>query len=282
MGSVVVIGPVTVQRKLNESNYVVRRGKSKSVVIHVDRMRKLPISSLDGESSVESSDPHMHTSENNEASVCKRRRTQPATDKSSSHTAETVNCSDKGDSISSVDKTADNHSNDINIAINAAAEAMSGSPDTCQTRELASQSTENLEKTHVAPTGQAGRPQPITAGQLKRSHRVPQRYVNTVSLSLIGRLEPRHGVVPRTARACIEPSFATSEAISEDVLSTYCCCCKSCESCTVAMPKRQRHSAPDKDGWQQVVGAGGCKPPARDGDASVGRSTPLGFADGSR
>ena len=68
------LGPVVVQQKLNESNYVVCRGKGKSIVIHVDRMHKLPIS-LDGESSVESSDSHTHTSENNETSVspCKRR-----------------------------------------------------------------------------------------------------------------------------------------------------------------------------------------------------------------
>ena len=60
-----------------------------------------------------------------------------------------------GDSISSVDKTADNHSNDINIAINAAAEAMSGSPDTCQTSELASQSTGNAGNNMHTPTGNA-------------------------------------------------------------------------------------------------------------------------------
>jgi len=61
-----------VQRKLNESNYVVRKGKGKSIVIHVDRMHKLPISSLDGESS----DSHTHTRQDNETSVspCKRRR----------------------------------------------------------------------------------------------------------------------------------------------------------------------------------------------------------------
>ena len=143
------LGPVTVQRKLNESNYVVRRGKSKSVVIHVDRMRKLPISSLGGESSVTSTDPHTHSSENNATSVspCKRRRTQPATDMSTIHTADTASRSDRGDGISPVDKTADNQSNDSNIAINAAAEAVSGSPDTCQPPEIASQSTENLDNT---------------------------------------------------------------------------------------------------------------------------------------
>ena len=44
-------GPAVVQRKLNDSNYVLRKGKGKCVVVHVDRMRKLPISS-DVESSV--------------------------------------------------------------------------------------------------------------------------------------------------------------------------------------------------------------------------------------
>ena len=215
------LGLVVVQCKLNESNYVVCKGKGKSIVIHVDRMRKLPITSLDGESSVESSDSHTHTTEDNETSVypCKWRRTQPATDMSNSHTAGTANHSDRGDSISSVDKTADNQSNVINIAINTAAEAMSGSPDTCQTPERASQSTEDMSKTHVVPTGQAGRPQPITAGCPKRSHNMPQRYVNTISFSLIGRPESRLGVVPRTVCTCIQPPFATSEAWEQDVVS---------------------------------------------------------------
>jgi len=191
-------GPVVLQRKLNNTNYVVCKGKGKCVVIHVDHMCKLPISSLDGESLVKSTDPHTHTSEDNETSVpCMRRRTQPATDESSIHTADTASCSDRGDSISSVDKTADNQPNVINLAINAAAEAMSGSPDTCQTLELASQSTEDTDKTHVAPTGHAGGPQLITAGHPKHNHRMLQRYVNTISSSLIGRLESRLGAFNR-------------------------------------------------------------------------------------
>jgi len=42
---------VGLQSKLNNLNYVLRKGKGKCVVVHVDRMRKLPISS-DVESSV--------------------------------------------------------------------------------------------------------------------------------------------------------------------------------------------------------------------------------------
>jgi len=149
-----------VQRKLNESNYVLRKGKGKCVVVHVDRMRKLPISSLDAEPSVESSGLHTHTRADNETTVSsrKRRRTQPATDASNIHPAETANRSDRGDSISSLDKAADNPSNVINVAINTAAEAVSGSPDTGQTPEQASQSTEDMGDTDAEPTGQAGKP----------------------------------------------------------------------------------------------------------------------------
>ena len=60
--------PAIVQRKLNDSNYVLHKGKGKCVVVHVDRMRKLPISS-DVEPSVESSDSHMHTRENKEPTI---------------------------------------------------------------------------------------------------------------------------------------------------------------------------------------------------------------------
>jgi len=65
--------------------------------VHVDRMRKLRISSLDVEPFVESSDSHMHTRQNNETTIPsrKRRRTQPATDVSSNHTAEATNRGDR-------------------------------------------------------------------------------------------------------------------------------------------------------------------------------------------
>jgi len=36
------VGPYVVQNKLNGTNYVVRKGRSKSFVIHIDRLRKLP------------------------------------------------------------------------------------------------------------------------------------------------------------------------------------------------------------------------------------------------
>jgi len=50
-------GPVTVERRLNDINYALRKtAKSKPVVVHIDRMRKLPQSMENG-----SRDPHTHT-----------------------------------------------------------------------------------------------------------------------------------------------------------------------------------------------------------------------------
>ena len=37
------VGPYTVQNKLNSANYVVKKGRSKPIVIHIDRLRKLPV-----------------------------------------------------------------------------------------------------------------------------------------------------------------------------------------------------------------------------------------------
>ena len=36
------VGPFVVENKLNEANYIVRKGRGKLVVIHIDRLRKLP------------------------------------------------------------------------------------------------------------------------------------------------------------------------------------------------------------------------------------------------
>jgi len=50
-------GPVMVERRLNDTNYVLRKTiKSKPVVVHVDHMHKLPQSMETG-----SSNPHTHT-----------------------------------------------------------------------------------------------------------------------------------------------------------------------------------------------------------------------------
>jgi len=145
-----------VQRKLNDSNHVLRKGKGKCVLVHVDRMRKLPILS-----DVELPDSHTHTRENKEPSIPprKRHKTQPATDMSSIHPTETANCGDRANRILPVDKATDN--SDV---IKTAAECMPNNLDTSQAREQASQSTGDAADTAVVTTGHAGRPHPICAG----------------------------------------------------------------------------------------------------------------------
>ena len=67
---------MTVQHKLNDSNYVLHKGKGKAVVVYVDRMQKLP--TLPDLESVHSP---MHTKHNKPSIIpYKRRRTAQATD----------------------------------------------------------------------------------------------------------------------------------------------------------------------------------------------------------
>ena len=49
------VGPYVVQNKLNSTNYVVKKGRSKSIVNHIDRLRKLPV-----EVNVDSADRSEH------------------------------------------------------------------------------------------------------------------------------------------------------------------------------------------------------------------------------
>jgi len=131
--------------------------------VHVDRMRKLPIS-LDVEPSVESSDSHTYTRENNESTIPsrKRRRTQPATDMSSIHSTESANRGDRVDSVSPLDKATDN----LLTAIKTAAECVPNNLDTCQVREQACQSTGDAAG---AATGPGNRPRLTNTGRPKRS-----------------------------------------------------------------------------------------------------------------
>jgi len=171
------------------------------VVIHVDRMRKLPISSLDeSESSVDTStDVNTHASEDKETSVLpsKRRKLQPATDVPTSRVADTENCSGGGDSILPVGETADNRSNVFYDAINAAAEAVSDSPDTFWTPHLASQWTGNAGDYARTPTGSL---LTLCAGRRKRRHcGRPKQFlelfhISNASSPLIGRDNLRRGI----------------------------------------------------------------------------------------
>jgi len=123
-------GPVTVQRKLNDSNYVLRKGKGKAVVVHVDCMRKLP-TLLD----LESVDSHTHT-KHNEPTIppYKRLRTAHATDELLSiHRTDSPSRADRAGRQSPLVKTTDT-SQTANVCVPS-------DLDTSTSRELASQSS---------------------------------------------------------------------------------------------------------------------------------------------
>ena len=96
-----------VQCKLNDSNYVLRKGKGKAVVVRVDRMRKLPTLP-----DLESVDLHTHT-KHNEPTLppYKRRRTAHATDELPSiHHMNSPSRADRADRQSPLVKTTDTNS----------------------------------------------------------------------------------------------------------------------------------------------------------------------------
>ena len=168
--SVTWLGPYTVQRKLNSANYVIRRGKGKSVVIHVDRMRKLPISSLDeSESSVDQpTDVNTHASEDKETSVLpsKRRKLQPATDVPTSRDADSSPADESDNNDSSV-CAADISSDTPAVTNDAAAEGEAANTD------RGSRSALDLA------TGSSLR----AISRPRRRHRKPARLLDRISAS---------------------------------------------------------------------------------------------------
>jgi len=81
-------GPFTVEKVLNSANCVVKKGRGKSVVIHVDRMRKLP-SELSSDDS-DSQEDNLHSS----SQPKQRHKASDAAMATSIHCTETASCTD--------------------------------------------------------------------------------------------------------------------------------------------------------------------------------------------
>jgi len=117
-------GPFLVDRKLNDTNYVLRKGKWKAAVVHIDRMRKLPIL-LDSESSERPENDKLPTIQST-----KRRKATNAAETS-------THCTDISDSV-------DRHSPSIQPTdnIDSPHVCISVDLDTCSPAVSLSQSTE--------------------------------------------------------------------------------------------------------------------------------------------
>ena len=103
-----------------------------------------------------------------------------------------------GDSISSVDKAADNYSSVCTADIAVAADAASGSPDAGRATVQAGRSTGNMAG---LATGPGLWPRLAAAGRPTRSRRKPARFLDLVAASLppIGRCVARYRIVSHVA-----------------------------------------------------------------------------------
>jgi len=118
-------GPVVVERKLNDTNYVLCKGKWKAVVVHINRMRKLPNSS-DSESS------DMHTNDKQPTiQPHKQRRATAATDAHcmTTHTDTADRHSPLFESTDNIDSQSHNVCKPVDVDISNPPELLSQSAD---------------------------------------------------------------------------------------------------------------------------------------------------------
>jgi len=83
------IGPYTIENVLNQTNYMVKKGRGKGAVIHVDRMRKLP-SELSSDNS-DSQEDDMHST----SQPKQQHKASDAAMATSTHCTMTANCTDR-------------------------------------------------------------------------------------------------------------------------------------------------------------------------------------------
>jgi len=112
------VGPYVVENKLNQANYVVKKGRGKLVVIHIDRLHKLltELNSDNAECPVSDSSP---TSQPN-----KRRRADNAAMATSTQCTETASCTDS-ELSRSITRSAVNHTLSTHVWIGPARTSVS-------------------------------------------------------------------------------------------------------------------------------------------------------------
>jgi len=214
-------GQVTVQHKLNDTNYVLHKGKGKAVVVHVDRMRKLPSSS-----DVELSDSHTST-KHNEPIIppYKWHKTTHATDEVPSiHPTESLSHGHTADRLLPLDKATDSNSDSQSINV-----CVPNDLDTRFLREQASQSTDAAFGPAVVIARQPDKPHPYSTGCLSRSHRKPIRLLDNIraSMSLIGRVRSCLSIVShvscRLGRACTAVVHEQGWFLLKSCCESLCC-----------------------------------------------------------
>jgi len=213
-------GPFTVEKVLNSTNYVVKKGRGKSVVIHVDRMRKLP-SELGSDNS-DSEEDDMHCT----SQPKQRRKASDAAIATSTHCTTTSGCPDADTGVPlfapmDTDTMLFLPNDLINVGI-------SDDPDTSDSPGNAYHSSPYLVAAVGGP-GLAAQPIPRSA---RRRHCVVHRLGDLLaSASLIGQHASK--VVSRFAGSCMRRSRLPDECVIRRVIAVKksdCCVVSSADS----------------------------------------------------
>ena len=168
--------------KPNEVNYVVKRGKGKSVVIHIYRMQKLP-------NELDSENPDYQENDKCPTSQPKLwRKANNAAMETSTHCAKTASCIDS-DTNPSLFPSMDNSGNHSPNA------CVSNGLDICKPSVAESQSTDGASMETAESATTQHRPCPTLANWPARVQRRPARFLETVQAC---RLPNQNS----TARAC--------------------------------------------------------------------------------
>jgi len=160
----------TVERKLNDTNYVLRKGKGKAVVVHVDRIRKLPKLS-----DSESVDSHTHTQYTEPTTKsCKRCRSANATDSmTDTHCMSTANCTDKTARFLPLVKSRDTDadSNSANVCTSVDLDIGMDKVVIVNPLEMSSQSAHATADREAVATRSTTKPLPLLATRPQRHRR---------------------------------------------------------------------------------------------------------------
>jgi len=160
----------------------VKKGRGKSVVVHVDRMRKLP-SELESDNSDSQEDNLRSVSQPKQ-----RRKASDAAMTTSTHCTETASCTDRGTSTP------------LSLPVGACRDhpanaCVSFDLDTCNPTVDESQSTQAVDMDTTEAVTARDKPHPAVTKRPVRLHRRPARFLETIQAC---RLVNRNSA----ARAC--------------------------------------------------------------------------------
>ena len=160
-------GPFVVKNKLNQMNYVVKEGRGKSAVIHIDRMRKLP-------NELDLGSPDCRENDMCLTSQPKlRHKATNTTMETNTHCAKTASCADSDTNaplFPSMDNFSD-HSSNTCVSIGL---------DICNPAVAESQSTDGASTAIAESAATQHRPCPALANRPTRVRRRPARFLETM------------------------------------------------------------------------------------------------------